>query len=94
MLSVKHVHGVEAMSIPMMSMAQLRLRIFGIKKFKALTIVNDEARIERIIRKCPAVEPRLANPMFLFNTYEAVQKGNVLTIPWTDMTGNKVRIMS
>jgi hypothetical protein len=69
-------------------------RLFGIKKLKVLTIVNDEARIERIIRKCPAALPRLMNPMFLFNTHEAVQKGNVLTIPWTDMTGNRVTILS
>jgi hypothetical protein len=66
MMSMKHVH--------VMSVAHLRLRIFRIKKFKALTIVNNEARIEHIIRKCPAVEPRLANPMFLFNTYEAAKR--------------------
>jgi hypothetical protein len=68
--------------------------LFSIKKFKVLTIVNDEARIERIIRKCPAVEPRLLNPMFLFNTHEAVQKGNALKIPWTDMWGNKGTLMT
>ena len=43
--------------------------------------------IERIIRKCPAVEPRLLHPMFLFNTHEAVQKENVLTIAWTKEKG-------
>jgi hypothetical protein len=69
-------------------------RVFGIKKLKLLIIVNDEARIERLIRKCVTVEPRLLNLGALFNTHEAVQKGNVLTIPWTDMTGNRVRIMS
>jgi hypothetical protein len=64
MMSMKHVHvmSVAHLRLRMMSVAQLRLRIFGIKKFKVLTIMNDEARIERIIRKCPAVEPRLANP--------------------------------
>ena len=68
--------------------------LFRIKKLKVFFIVNDEARIERIIRKCAAIEPRLVDPMFLFNTHEAVQKGNVLQILWTDMMGNKVRIMT
>jgi hypothetical protein len=56
--------------------------------------VNEEARIEKIIRKCTAIEPRLLNPMFLFNTHEAVQKGNALKIPWTDMWGNKGTLMT
>jgi hypothetical protein len=66
---------------------------FGIQKCKALFIVNDEARIERIIRKRTEIEPRLKHPMFLFATHQAVQKGNVLTIPWVDMSGQKVTIM-
>jgi hypothetical protein len=69
-------------------------QLFGIKKFKVLTIVNDEARIEEIIRKCTAVEPRLKNPMFLFATHEAVQKGDVLHIPWTTMSGQKGPLMT
>jgi len=73
---------------------QIQERIFGIKKIKVLIIVNDETRIRRIIQKCSAVEPRLIHPMFLFNTHEAVQKGNVLTIPWIDMIEKPVRIMS
>jgi hypothetical protein len=59
-----------------------------------LTIVNDEARIEEIIRKCTAAEPRLKHPMFLFATHEAVQKEDVLTIPWRNMMGQQVRIKS
>jgi hypothetical protein len=68
--------------------------LFGINKFKVLFIVNDETRIEEIIRKCPAekYEPRLKHPMFLFATHEAVQKESVLTLPWRNMLGQEVRL--
>jgi hypothetical protein len=69
-------------------------QLFGIQRFKVLTIVNDDTRIEEITRKCTAVEPRLRQPWILFATHAAVQKESVLTIPWTNMLGQQMRIKS
>jgi hypothetical protein len=72
---------------------ELLIPLFSIRSFKVFFIVNGEARIERIIRKCPEVDSRLRHSMFLFCTHEMVQKGNVLTLPWTNMDGQSVFLM-